>query len=98
MSEPFLYFELSTGAGAAEPGVGATTGTDVFVAAGATTVETFEEALEVIIRAELELHSISRTIPPITRGIFDEAAFAGMFDIYIYDIKLFSSFLSLIII
>jgi hypothetical protein len=97
MSEPFLYFELSTGAGAAEPGVGATTGTGVFVA-GATTVETFEEALDVSIKAELELHIISRTIPPITRGIFEEATFSGTFDIYIYVIKLFSSFLSLIII
>jgi hypothetical protein len=47
------------------------------------TTDTFEEAFDVIIRAELELHIISSTTPPIMRGIFDEAAFAGMFDIYI---------------
>jgi ABC-type nitrate/sulfonate/bicarbonate transport system permease component len=83
MSEPFLYFELSTGAGAAEPGVGATIGTGLGLGVGVVfeITEAFEEALDVIIKAELELHIISRTIPPITRGIFDEAAFAGMFDI-----------------
>jgi hypothetical protein len=42
-----------------------------------------EEAFEVNIKAALELHIKNNPIPPIMRGIFDEAAFAGMFDIYI---------------
>jgi hypothetical protein len=81
MSEPFLYFELSTGAGAAEPGVGATIGTGLVLGVVFEITEAFEEALDVSIKAELELHIISRTIPPITRGIFEEATFSGTFDI-----------------